>query len=35
MEFVEISQYSGDGDDQGEAQRPDSLLHLWGSLYCL
>ncbi len=25
MEFGEISQYSGDGDDQGEPQRPDSL----------
>ncbi len=25
MEFGERSQYSGDGDNQGEPQRPDSL----------
>ncbi len=34
MEFGERSQYSGDGDDQGEPQRPDSLqIYSEGYIY--
>ncbi len=34
MEFRERSQYSGDGDDQGEPQRLDLLHYLYIPMKC-